>query len=82
MPVTIPAAARADALSAVQAFFQSERDEVIGELQAGFLLDAVLAHVGPAAYDAGVRAAQGHLLRVVSELDAVVFAPAPAPRKR
>ncbi len=74
--------ARADATSAIQNFFQTERDEHIGDLQAGFLLDAVLAHVGPAAFDAGVRAAQAHLIGVVSELDTVVFAPAPAPRTR
>lgn len=82
MPAFLTDTARAAALAAVQAFFQSERDETIGDLQAGFLLDAVVAHVGPAAYDAGVRDAQAHLLRVVSELDAVVLAPAPAPRTR
>ncbi len=82
MPAFLSDTARAEAVATIQAFFQSERDETIGDLQAGFLLDAVVAHVAPAAYDAGVRDAQAHLLHVVSELDAVVFAPAPAPRKR
>lgn len=81
MPAFLPDTARAEALAAVQAFFQFERDETIGDLHAGFLLDAVVAHVGPAAYDAGVRAAQAHLLSVVSDLDAVVFAPVLAPRR-
>ncbi|HEX9953274.1 MAG TPA: DUF2164 family protein [Rubricoccaceae bacterium] len=82
MPVSLSAPARASAVEAVQAFFQSERDEAIGALQASFLLDAVLAAVGPAVFNAGVRAAQAHGLGVIGDLDAVVFEPEPAPRRR
>ena len=80
MPLSLPATVRREAIAAVQAFFQAERDEHIGDLQAGFLLDAVLAHAGPAAYDAGVRDAQTYLRGIVEDLDTVVVAPPPQKR--
>ena len=67
MPAPLSPSARAAAVEAVQVWFQTERDETIGDLQASFLLDAVLAAAGPAVYNAGVRDAQAHLLRLVGE---------------
>ncbi|HEX8299901.1 MAG TPA: DUF2164 family protein [Rubricoccaceae bacterium] len=75
MPVSLPAPGRSLAIEAIQVFFRDERDERIGDLQAGFLLDAVLAAAGPAVFNAGVQAAQAHLLSVVGDLDSVVFEP-------
>ena len=82
MPLTLSAdAARDAAIEAVQAFFERERDETVGALQAGFLVDAVLAAAGPAVYNRGVRDAQTHLLAVVGDLDAVVFETEPAQKR-
>lgn len=81
MPVKLPDAVRDLAIEAVQMFFQSERDESVGALQAGFLVDAVLAAAGPAVYNRGVRDAQTHLLSVVNDLDTVVFKTEPASRR-
>jgi uncharacterized protein (DUF2164 family) len=67
--MTIPPEARREAVSAIQAWFRDERDETVGELQAGFLLDAVLEAAGPAVYDRAVRDAQARLRAVVDDLD-------------
>lgn len=69
--------ARARGVDAVVAFFRDERDEAIGELQAGFLLDAVVAAVGPDLHEAAVRAVQRHLGDVVADLDVSVPPPSP-----
>ncbi len=81
MPVKLPDTVRDLAIEAVQVFFQSERDETVGALQAGFLVDAVLAAAGPAVYNRGVRDAQTHLLSVANDLDTVVFETEPASRR-
>lgn len=81
MPISTSTDPRDAAIEAVQVFFQRERDETVGALQAGFLVDAVLAAAGPAAYNRGVRDAQAHLLRVVGDLDAVVFETEPAQKR-
>lgn len=78
MPISLPDDARRDALAALQRFFRDERDETIGDLQAGFLLDTVLAEIGPFVYNQAVRDVQASLLRTVGEIDATVFAPEPA----
>ena len=80
MPLSIPADLRQRHVAAIQAWFRDERDETIGELQAGFLLDFVLAEVGPTMYDRAIRDAQTHLRRVVDDLD--VALPAPVARRR
>ena len=78
MPVSLAAADRRRALDAVAAWFRDERDEDVGALQAGFLLDAVLEELGPAVYAAAVADVQAHLARVVDDLPANVV---PDPRR-
>lgn len=78
--MTLSPAARAAGIAAVQSFFRDERDEAVGDLHAGFLLDAVVAAVGPALHEAAVRAVQNHLQAVVADLDVAVPPPEAAPR--
>lgn len=73
--ITLPDAARRDALDALVRYFRDERGETIGELQAAFLLDTILADIGPYVYNQAVRDVQASLLRTVGEIDATVFAP-------
>ena len=82
MPITLPDEARRDAVATLQRFFHEERDETIGELQAGFLLDTILADIGPFVYNQAVRDVQASLLRTVGEIDATVFMPETAVRPR
>lgn len=79
MPIPLSDADRARATDAVVAWFLDERGEAVGALQAGFLLDAVLEHLGPSVYAAAVADVQAHLARVVEELPVNVV---PAPRRR
>ena len=66
--------ARREAVISIQAWFRDERGETVGELQAGFLLEAVLEAAGPAVYDRAVRDAQARLRAVVDDLDVTLAA--------
>ena len=75
MAITLPDATRRDLVVGIQAWFRDERDEEIGELQAGFLLDFVLEHVGPSVYNKALRDAQARLRVLVDELDVTLQEP-------
>ena len=77
MPVTLPDATRRAMISDIQAYFRDERQETMGELQAGFFLDFVLKHIGPAIYNTGVRDAQTRLSVFVDDLDVALSEPEP-----
>ena len=69
MPIRLDAETRKAHVRALQAHFRDERDEEIGDLQAGFLLDFVLAQIGPSVYNAAIRDAQAHLRQTANDLD-------------
>lgn len=69
MPITLPAETRARAVASVQRFFETERDEPIGNLQAELVLDFVLAEIGPSVYNLALRDAQARLRDAVADLD-------------
>ena len=56
-------------LHAIKQYFLEHRNEEIGDLQAGFLLEFCLKEIGPAIYNKGVQDAQTHMGRVVEDLD-------------
>lgn len=60
-------------IEAIKLYFLEHRNEEIGDLQAGFLLEFCLKEIGPEIYNKGVRDAQIHLARVVEDLDSEVF---------
>lgn len=66
----------------IKHFFRTERDEEIGDLQAGFLLDFVLETVGPSVYNQAVRDAQAKLQTAVAELDVTLYRPETSPSRR
>ncbi len=82
MPIALPDDARRAALDALQAYFRDERDEDIGTLQAGFLLDFVLAEIAPSVYNQAVRDARDRLAATVADLDADLHVPEFASRSR
>ena len=61
---------RAEAVRRIRAYFERERDEELGELAAGFILDFVIEELGPLFYNAGLADAQALLARHVDSLDA------------
>ena len=63
------------ALRSIQDYFETERDETLGVIAAGALLDFVLAEIGPSVYNRAVRDAQEHLHARLAELDIDVHEP-------
>lgn len=75
--MTLPDATRARLVETLRGWLRDELDVDAGDLQAGFLLDHVLAHVGPEVYSLALRDAQAHLRTLVDDLDVAVV-----PRRR
>lgn len=75
--MTLPDATRARLVETLRGWLRDEMDVDAGDLQAGFLLDYVLTHVGPEVYALALRDAQAHLRAVVDDLDVAVV-----PRRR
>jgi uncharacterized protein (DUF2164 family) len=69
MPIQLDEQVRREMVDAIKAYFRSERQEDIGDLQAGFLLDFVLRDIGPAIYNRALTDAQGYLRNVIGDLD-------------
>ena len=61
--------ARKQAIAEIQSYFLAERDEEVGELAAGFLLDFFLAKVGPAVYNQAIRDAQAYMNEKIEDMD-------------
>ena len=61
---------RAEAVRRIRAYFERERDEELGELAAGFILDFVVEELAPLFYNAALADAQALLARHVDSLDA------------
>ena len=58
------------AIGAIRAYFERERDEEIGELAAGLLLDFVGEQLGPYFFNRGIEDAQARVVRFADSLDA------------
>jgi uncharacterized protein (DUF2164 family) len=70
---------RADAIRRIRAYFERERDEELGELAAGFILDFVAEELGPLFYNAGLADAQALLAQHADSLDADIEAQRKSP---
>jgi uncharacterized protein (DUF2164 family) len=60
---------RAQAIASIERWFQTERDERIGNITAGALLGFFLQEIGPSVYNLAVAEVQQRLLARVNELD-------------
>lgn len=79
MAIELPVPTRQALIDALKGYFRDERDEEIGDLGAGFLLDFVLETVGPSVYNQAIRDAQARLHTVVGELDLTLHEPERTP---
>jgi uncharacterized protein (DUF2164 family) len=75
MAIDLPAEAKQALVDEIKHYFRTERDEEIGDLQAGFLLDFVLETIGPSIYNQAVRDAQAKLQTAVADLDVTLYRP-------
>lgn len=82
MAITLPDPTRQALVDAIKHYFRTERDEEIGDLQAGFLLDFVLETVGPSVYNQALRDAQARLQTAVADLDVTLHQPEAGPSQR
>lgn len=57
-----------EAIASLQAWFSSEREEVLGGLAAGMLLDVVLKEIGPMIYNCAVKDMQQFLQDKVEDM--------------
>lgn len=69
MPIELSREHKIDAIRSIERYFQDERDERIGNLAAGALLNYFLEEIGPLIYNQAVAEAQERLLMRVQELD-------------
>lgn len=61
--------ARKQAITEIQGYFLTERDEELGELAAGFMLDFFLAKIGPSVYNQAIRDAQAYMTEKVEDME-------------
>jgi uncharacterized protein (DUF2164 family) len=60
---------RTEAIARLQDYFRREREEELGELAAGLLLDFIDSELGPLFHNHGVRAAKIQLSKVWEGLE-------------
>jgi uncharacterized protein (DUF2164 family) len=69
MPIELPKDQRQQLISSIERYFETERDERIGNIAASALLNFFLEELGPLVYNRAVAEAQERLLARVQELD-------------
>jgi uncharacterized protein (DUF2164 family) len=70
VPITLPDAAREEAIASIQAYAAENLDNPLGNLGAAALLDFVLEEIGPAIYNRAVLDVQERLQARLLEIDA------------
>ncbi len=75
MAIELSDEARAEQILAIKQYFFDEREEDIGDLQAGFFLDFVLEAVGPAIYNQAIKDSHSALQRMIAEFDTTLYVP-------
>ncbi len=76
MPVIeLSKAARADAITSIQRYFQENMSEPIGNLAAGLLLNYFVEEIGPVIYNQAIADAQARIQQRLSDLEGDLFAP-------
>lgn len=69
MSIQLPDEVSKELIAAIRSWFVDNRDEDIGDLQSSFLLEFILAEVGPHIHNQTIRTVQAHLAHVITDLD-------------
>jgi uncharacterized protein (DUF2164 family) len=72
---------RAQAIKRLQSFFDEKRDEELGNLEAGFLLDFFLEQIGPMIYNKAVENAQALMQGKLTDIDGELFESEPGSKR-
>ena len=71
--ITLPDAARKQAIAALQQYSAANLDEEIGDLKAGLLLDFILSELGPTVYNQAIADARAFFDERSSDLAAICY---------
>ena len=77
MAIEIDKDSMARAVKALQRHFEDRRNEELGNLEARFLVEHFVVHVGPAIYNQAVRDAQAMMQDKLVDIDGELFEPEP-----
>lgn len=66
--IELPKDKRATLISDIKSYFLTERDEEIGDLAAGLLLDFFVVKIGPELYNQGVADSYRYMTEKVEDL--------------
>jgi len=69
MAIELPKEAKKEAIASIERWFQEEREERIGNIAAGALLNFMLEEIGPSIYNQAVADVQERLGARIAELD-------------
>ena len=69
MAIELSKEGKKEAIASIERFFQDEREERIGNIAAGALLNFFLEEIGPSVYNRGVADAQERMQMRLTELD-------------
>jgi uncharacterized protein (DUF2164 family) len=75
MSIKLSIDTRTKALKSIRRYSAEQLDQELGELQAGLLLDFVLAEIGPSIYNAAVADSQVFLRDRIGDLEGACFEP-------
>ena len=69
MTIELPKETRAEAIRSIERWFEVNREERIGNIQAGALLSFFLEEIGPSVYNKAIADAQERMQTRAMELD-------------
>jgi uncharacterized protein (DUF2164 family) len=75
MPITLPDETTDRIVASLKRYFTEQRDEELGELQAGLLVDFILTEIAPSIYNVAITDAQTYLRDRVADLEGACFEP-------
>ena len=73
MKIELSTQAQKDAIASIQKSFEVNMPEMIGELQAGLLLNFFVEEIGPAIYNKAIADSQAQMLRRVDDLSGELY---------
>jgi uncharacterized protein (DUF2164 family) len=71
--ISLPDAARKQAIAALQEYFRDNLDDEIGDLKAGLLLDFILSELGPSVYNQALADARAFFEERSNDLGAIFY---------
>lgn len=69
MAIELNEGTRSEAVASIQMYFLEERQEEMGNIAAGALLEFILKEIGPSIYNRGVRDTRDRVQTHVMDLD-------------